>query len=240
MLESARFEQPEPAHGDTIDGTAQPMQTILLASGSPRRRQLLRQAGLEPLISPVDLAEIPLPGETPGAMVERLAAAKAQVAAGETDDGAVILTADTTVVADGQILGKPADAADAVGMLLRLRGRPHQVITAICLLERASGREFVASTQTELHMRWLEAEEIERYVAGGSPLDKAGAYGIQDEDFQPVDMDQFDGCFTNVMGLPLCTVGWALGQLGWDVAPRLTLACFGYRQHELPAWSVAS
>jgi len=211
----------------------------VLASGSPRRRQLLRQAGIEPLVCPVDLAEERLPGEAPQAMAARLAVEKAEAAA-QLTDGDIILAADTIVVDGSQILGKPANAGQAGEMLRQLRGRRHQVVTAVCLLDRGTRRRVVATTLTELHMRWLEADEIDRYVASGSPLDKAGAYGIQDEGFEPVDMDLFDGCFTNVMGLPLCAVGWALGQLGWDLAPRLTQACFSYQQHSLPAWTAAA
>ena len=206
---------------------------LLLASSSPRRKQLLESAGLKPLVRPVDVPEPVLPDESGMEMVRRLAAEKAQAALESYSEGALILAADTTVLHAGRVIGKPADEAEAVEMLMELRQGSHRVITAITLAERSSGKMMTAATTTDLFMRHYDRQEVERYVAGGSPLDKAGAYGIQDENFMPVDMARFQGCFTNVMGLPLCSLGLMLERLNIDSAAPLIDSCFGYHRHEL-------
>lgn len=206
---------------------------LLLASASPRRRQLLRLAGLEANVQPVDVAEPIHPEESGEAMVRRLSVEKARAAVDRFQAGELVLAADTTVLHQGQILGKPADAKEATDMLLALRQGSHRVITAITIIERSSATQLTAATRTDLAMRDYKEPEVEAYVAGGSPLDKAGGYGIQDEDFMPVDMEQFDGCFTNVMGLPLCTLGQLLAELGYKAERALIEACFRYHRHEL-------
>ncbi|MGA9532579.1 MAG: nucleoside triphosphate pyrophosphatase [Anaerolineales bacterium] len=211
---------------------------LLLASASPRRRSLLQQAGLEPIVSPVDLDETPVAGESPAAMVARLALAKARAARRRFDEGEVVLAADTTVVDRGNVLGKPSNINEAVDMLMGLRGRQHEVITALALIRRADGKEIVNATRTWVEMRSYTKEEAERYAAGGSPLDKAGGYGIQDQGFHPVDLDSMDGCFTNVMGLPLCTLEAALTELDVPVSVDLTAACLSYHPHKTPAEQV--
>lgn len=206
---------------------------LLLASGSPRRRKLLERAGLNPTVKPARVDERPLEGEAAVAMVRRLAQRKARAALAETDRGEMVLAADTAVVDRGRILGKPEDEDHAVAMLMGLEGREHDVLTALALIERRSGEERVRVARSRLRMRNYTRSEAEAYVAGGSPLDKAGGYGIQDEGFRPVDMDDFEDCFTNVMGLPLCTLGAMLDDLGRRPGADLVEACMSYSPHSL-------
>jgi septum formation protein len=174
---------------------------LVLASSSPRRKLLLRQIGLEFEAResgvPEDHDELSPPDET----VRRLALAKARaVAAQETS--AYVIGADTVVVLDGRLLGKPKDAAEASAMLRRLSGRRHTVYTGVAFVERPSDRSRVDVVTTEVEFRNLGEEEILAYVRSGSPMDKAGAYGIQD-DFGAVFVSAIEGCFYNVVGFPL-------------------------------------
>ena len=172
---------------------------VILASASPRRRELLRclltgfdviPSAVDEHLDPASLAE----------SVARLAVEKARaVAAGNA--GAVVLGADTIVVIDGDGLGKPADHADAGAMLRRLRGRAHDVLTGVAVLDGASGAVHVATETTRVVMARYEDATIDRYVASGAPLDKAGAYAIQDLDGALV--DAVVGSYSNVIGLPL-------------------------------------
>jgi septum formation protein len=212
---------------------------LVLASASPRRRELLERAGLQPIVRPVDLDETPVAGESAAAMVKRLALAKARAVSRRFEVGDFVLAADTTVVDRGVVLGKPADEDEAVEMLMGLRGRQHEVITALALIRRHDGEGIVRLTRTGVEMRAYSRVEVERYAAGGSPLDKAGGYGIQDQGFHPVDLERMDGCFTNVMGLPLCTLDAALADLGEPTGVDLTAACMAYHEHEIPAEQVA-
>lgn len=166
-------------------------------------------------------------------MVRRLAVEKGHAALERYNEGKLVLAADTTVLHKGQVLGKPATVDQAVAMLMSLRQDRHRVVTAVTLIERANKKELTTTTSTDLFMRQYERHEVERYVASGSPLDKAGAYGIQDDDFMPVDMKRFRGCFTNVMGLPLCTLGRMLDHFGYSTTNDLVESCFDYHRHEL-------
>lgn len=210
-----------------------PERGLLLASASPRRRRLLSEAGMAPLTHPVSLSERRAPGETPAGMAARLARAKAQAAVAASQEGAVVVAADTIVVDGDRILGKPRSPREARAMLHDLAGREHEVITGLAVIERARGEQVVTVTHTELALRPMNRQEVAAYVEGGSPLDKAGAYGIQDESFEPVDMATIEGCFTNVMGLPLCTLGRALESLGWRLGVDLIEVCFAYHRHPL-------
>jgi septum formation protein len=183
---------------------------FILASNSPRRQELLGVLGVPFTIRVAPVDETELPDETPAAMVGRLAQCKARAA--ELGPGELLLAADTTVELDGKVLGKPVDEADAHRMLEALRGRPHTVHSAIVL--RAAGREHVELVTTAVIMRPYTKAELAAYLASGSPMDKAGAYGIQDEPFAPC--ERIAGCYLNVMGLPLCHVARAL--LAWGVA----------------------
>jgi septum formation protein len=187
---------------------------FVLASGSPRRRELLGAIGLEFDVRPVDLDEdAAARGLEPAAAAEAVATAKARAADGVPET--VVLAADTMVVLDGDILGKPVDDADARRMLAALRDRTHVVVTAVTV--RAGDSEWTAAVESRVRMRAYRDDEIAAYVAAGHGRDKAGGYGIQDEPFVPV--DTIDGCYCNVMGLPLWTSYRLLREAGCT-APR--------------------
>lgn len=174
---------------------------LVLASASPRRQHLLRAMGFDPIIQPADVDETMRDGESPKAMVKRLALAKAgAVAKGHPDS--LVLGSDTTVVLDGDVLGKPASPEEAVATLQRLSGRTHQVISSVGLIHASSDRSAVDAQVTDVTFDDLTDRQIERYVAGGSPMDKAGAYGIQD-DQGAFFVRHIAGDYYTVMGLPL-------------------------------------
>jgi septum formation protein len=173
-------------------------ETLVLASASPRRRALLEAAGLPLELRTAELAEAPLAGETPAAMVVRLAAAKAAAVAAALP-GRLVLGADTVVVFAGQIFGKPADLPAAHGMLRRLSGREHQVLTGVCLMRGVVVRQWVA--QTNVRLRTLDDAAIANYFSLVNPLDKAGSYAIQEHGEQIV--AGIDGLLSNVIGLPV-------------------------------------
>lgn len=187
---------------------------LILASNSPRRRQLLALIGLPFLVKVADVDESQLPNEKPAEYVLRLAEIKARAIQAEA--GQVVLAADTTVVDGEDILGKPADEADAFAMLKRLRGKTHQVYTGISLLRRSDGLLLRDLCVTDVPMRDYTDEEIHAYVASGDPLDKAGAYAIQHPRFRPV--ARMDGCYASVMGLPVCHVILQLRKM--DIQPN--------------------
>ena len=184
---------------------------IVLASGSPRRRELLAAAGLKVEVDPADADESVHAGETPAAYVERVAIAKATIGAGRHPDAAV-LGGDTTVVVDGHIFGKPGDDGEAHRMLERLSGRPHDVLTGVALAWRGAMRTRVE--KTTVWFRRLSPDEIAWYVASGEPRDRAGAYAIQGlaSRFIP----RIDGSYTNVVGLPITAVLALLEDAGID------------------------
>jgi MAF protein len=188
-----------------------PNPTLVLASNSPRRRELLALGGWEFVVRPADVDESRRAGEAPADYVVRLARSKALACAARSNEGEIVLAADTTVAVDGDLLGKPAEAAEAVGMLERLRGRTHQVYTGLAALRRADGKLITDLCVSDVPMRAYSHEEIEAYVASGDPLDKAGAYAIQHPGFHPV--EGFSGCRASVMGLPLCHLVRTLGRL---------------------------
>ena len=178
------------------------MPALVLASQSPRRRELLTTAGIPFTVRVAPVEEIPRPGELPVEYVRRLARAKAEAVWVEpqfTGADEIVLGADTTVVIDGRILEKPCDADDARAMLRLLAGREHAVITGICL--RHSAGAIVDHALTSVRFSSLTDVEIAAYVASGEPMDKAGAYGIQGLASKFV--ERIDGCYFNVMGLPL-------------------------------------
>jgi MAF protein len=189
---------------------------FVLASGSPRRRQLLGMMGLAFAVDAADIDERVEEGESPAAMAARLSLAKAEAVVAAHPQ-ALIIAADTAVILGAEVLGKPADAAEAVAMLTRLRARRHWVYTGLALRDPAQGRQSVLVAMTPVLMRDYADEEIHRYVATGDPMDKAGAYAIQHAAFDPV--ARIEGCYTNVMGLPLCHLYHALRE--WELAtPR--------------------
>lgn len=188
--------------------------TLVLASASPRRRELLAELGLQFEVRPAAADETPRPAELPEALVIRLALAKAKSAA---RDGELALGADTVVALADEILGKPADAAEARAMLRRLAGQEHEVWTGVALVARERGRcRIVArAARTRVVFRPLSAAEIDAYVASGHPLDKAGAYGIQGA--ASAFVTGFEGSYSNVVGLPVELVAELLAGFGLAV-----------------------
>lgn len=170
---------------------------VILASASPRRADLLRAAGYACEIAPVDVDESAAPDETPEVYVVRLAAAKAAACAAPAD--AVVLAADTTVVVDGDLLGKPASAGDARAMLRRLSGRAHDVYTGVAV--RAGGATTVDVERTRVWFEPMDEAEIDWYVASGEPFGKAGAYAVQGLGSRFV--SRIEGSYSNVVGLPV-------------------------------------
>lgn len=233
---------------------------LLLASASPRRRELLALVGLPFQVTPADVAEDPLPGEPSAATVVRLSQAKARAACSEpsrracpdqrpdpnvggpggaaerhcpeprpelvegpAEGSPIVIACDTVVALDQEILGKPRHAAEATSVLRRLSGRPHAVYSAITLLEPATGRTASEVAETWVVMRPYTDVEIAAYVASGDPLDKAGAYAIQHPGFHPV--AELQGCYANVMGLPLCHLTRCLRAWGVDPSHDVPAAC---------------
>jgi septum formation protein len=196
---------------------------LILASGSPRRRELISILGIPFEVIKSDIDETQHPGEAPFAYVERLSIEKAQAVAQKIDESVPILAADTIVVlvADGngvdeqgEILGKPENADDARHMLKRLRGRAHLVCTAITVLQHGdTSKQITQRTVTTVTMRDYSDAEIDAYIASGDPFDKAGSYAIQNETFAPV--AHIDGDYNNVVGLPLEVVKHILKQFGF-------------------------
>ena len=183
------------------------MSRLILASASPRRRELLTQAGYMFEVRPAHVNEDPLPDEDPISYVVRLARDKAQAVFAEINDSdAIVLGADTTVTLDSHILAKPEDAADAARMLRLLSGRTHRVITGVAIAT-AKGTE-VAAEVTGVQFLTLSEEEIAAYIATGEPMDKAGAYGIQGLAAKWI--PRVEGCYFNVVGLPLALVATML------------------------------
>ena len=189
--------------------------TLYLASASPRRLELLLGDGWRPEVIPQDAPEARLPGESPEAMVERLARLKIRAAlarlSSDRPEG-IVLAADTAVVLEDEVLGKPAGAAEARAMLRRLAGRVHRVLSGVALIHGGDGREAGGVVTTRVGFSEISAGAIRRYVATGSALDKAGAYGIQDVDDGWI--VSVEGSRSNVVGLPLEQVNLWLEQLG--------------------------
>lgn len=202
---------------------------LLLASASPRRQQLFSLLGVPFTTLRAEVEENRHPGEKPEEMVCRLSQAKARALA-EDHPERLIVAADTIVVLDGQVLGKPADADEATAMLRQLRGREHLVLSGLTALSPSTGQQATELVRTTVWMRPYSDEEIAHYVASGDPLDKAGAYAIQHQGFNPVAYIQ--GCYASVMGLPLCHLARVLSRLGWTLpvdVPRLCQDFSGHR-----------
>lgn len=183
-------------------------------------------------VRPADVDESQRPGEAPRAYVLRLAESKARACAESARPGETIIAADTAVTLEGDILGKPHNMAEAVEMLQRLRGRRHQVCTAIIVMEADSGKMVFDLCITDVPMRAYTDEEIRAYVLSGDPLDKAGAYAIQHAGFHPV--KKLKGCYASVMGLPLCHLTRSLRKL--EIFPKNDIAaeCQSALQYECP------
>jgi septum formation protein len=186
---------------------------LILASASPRRAEILRDAGYPFTVLSSAIDETPYPEESPEDLVLRLAQTKADLAAARSVGPAILIAADTEVVLDGQIFGKPRSSEDARGMLEKLSGRTHTVLTGVALVRLPDDerRSFVESTRVEFAS--LSEEEITRYLSTGEPYDKAGGYAIQG--YAARYIPRIEGCYFNVVGLPLARLQHALTELGW-------------------------
>ncbi len=188
-------------------------QPLVLASASPRRRELLQQIGLEFQVIPSCAAENISPDESPEELVVRLSRDKArEVARRDNVTGRWFIGSDTIVLCDDTILGKPRDAAHAAEMLQMLSGREHQVLSGYAIIDRQTGQQRCDAVSTRVWFRQLTDAEIARYIATGEPMDKAGAYAIQG--FGVCFVSRIEGSYTNVVGLPLCRLTTAMKELG--------------------------
>lgn len=187
------------------------MEPIVLASASPRRAELLRQIGLCFQVIPSGVSEEFNADLTPPEQVMALAFRKANDVAFAMSEG-LIIGADTLVVLDGQVLGKPSGPEEAQKMLSRLSGREHSVFTGISLVNVSKGQTLTDYVETKVRFRRLKQEEINFYIASKEPLDKAGAYGIQG--LGAIFVDKIDGCYSNVVGLPLSKLAILLQKMG--------------------------
>jgi len=215
------------------------MTEFILASKSPRRKTLLRNL-IDPFIvvnSDVDEREIP--GESPDEFVMRLAKEKAlKGGAGvlaNSLENAFVLGADTIVVDGTEILGKPQDQMDAARILKQLRGKTHKVLSGIALYNLSTGEIQTRLVCTEVVMREYTDDEIQDYIASGDPMDKAGAYGIQNSDFNPA--PDFFGCFANVMGLPLCHLAVLMKEMGIETDHRVADRCQDSIDYQCPIYA---
>ncbi len=197
---------------------------LILASGSPRRNELLRLFGIPFGKCPADIDEGKFESENPRQYVERMAFEKGEALEVLTDE--LVLSADTIVDLEGQVLGKPVDQEDATRILKLMRGKTHRVHTALSLHDGGDDTFSSRVCLTEVSMRYYSDEEIAAYLARGDYRDKAGAYAIQDDQFHPV--EKIEGCYANVMGLPLCHVYGLLKQAGVSMDVEIADLCQRY------------
>jgi septum formation protein len=201
---------------------------LILASGSPRRHELLRLLDIPFQVRVPDVDEQACPGEIPAEVPQRISRLKAEAVARHVRGG-VVVAADTVVVHSGDILGKPRDAEHACAMLRRLQDDRHLVLSGVTLMDAATGKTLTELCESKVWLRPMEDDEIEAYVASGDPLDKAAAYAIQNTAFAPV--VKVVGCPANVMGLPVCHVVRNLRRLGVTLPTTLPTQCeirYGY------------
>lgn len=208
---------------------------IILASNSPRRKELLGLAMLPFTIDSADVDETVLAGENPEDYVRRLALAKAGTTAKRHGSDCVVLGSDTTVVLNGEIIGKPIDEYDAERILRSLCGRAHQVYTGIAAVNNASGSIVSRVIRTDVPMRAYTTDEIAAYIASGDPMDKAGAYGIQNSDF--VAKAELTGCYASVMGFPICAVSSFLTAFSLPIQTGVESRCQKLIGYECPVFS---
>lgn len=208
--------------------------TLILASNSPRRKQLLALTDLDFIVSTPDVDESQYENESPADYVLRLAETKARAMEKRAEADQIILAADTTVVDGLDILGKPKDDAVAIQMLTRLRGRTHQVYTGLALLRVSDGYLLTDLCITDVPMRDYSDEEINAYVSTGDPLDKAGAYAIQHPEFSPV--ESMAGCYASVMGLPLCHVMRVLRKMNIKLESDVPSNCQKLLEYDCPVY----
>ncbi len=191
------------------------MKKIILASASPRRQELIGRLIPDFKVMTDDSPEEVIMGERPEETVKRLAKQKAENVAKEITDDAVVIAADTMVALDGQVLGKPCDEKEAYNMLKMLSGNTHQVYTGVAVIDTKSGRIINEYETTGVKFRTLLDDEIKAYIKSGEPMDKAGAYGIQE--LGALFIQGIEGDYFNVVGLPLCRLGRILKEMGIDL-----------------------
>jgi septum formation protein len=216
------------------------MSALILASNSPRRKELLSLTGLSYIILPVQVDETPIPGEEPKDCVLRLANLKAKAAqqlAGSLGfpTEQLILAADTIVVNMNRIYGKPVDDQDAHRMLMELRGHTHVVMTAISMTGVQETKQSTVLCETEVPMRKYSELEVDEYIKTGDPLDKAGAYAIQHDGFHPV--ESMAGCYASVMGLPLCHLVRELESFQVYLEEDIPVSCQAKIKYQCPVFS---
>lgn len=212
---------------------------LVLASASPRRRELLGLLGLVFSARVAQVWERVEPGESPVQAVQRFAREKAAAIARQihAQSYPIVIGADTIVVLDGEALGKPQDAAEAEAMLRRLRSREHLVYTALSLISEPDESPLDCVACTVVPMRDYSDQEIWHYIRSGDPFDKAGAYAIQNPQFRPV--PALSGCYANVMGLPLCHLSRQLQALGVEILVDVPAACQGKLDYQCPVfWEI--
>ena len=193
---------------------------LTLASASPRRRELMEALGLDFTVTPADLTEDPIPGESPQDMVQRLSREKAQAVSANMDSGLVI-GADSTVVFEGRAVGKPTDDDEARRMLRQLSGTTHHVATGLTVVDAGSGRTLSDSMTSQITLREITGQEIELSISSGMPKDKAGAYAVQDTELRPA--IDWQGCYNNIVGLPVCRLLEMLDDLGYQMPAGWTV-----------------
>jgi septum formation protein len=201
---------------------------IVLASNSPRRKQILALGGWDFLILPAEINEDPYPGEGAQPYVLRMAEQKAREASQKAPPNSLVLGADTSVILIDEkggevILGKPADENEAGVMLEKLRGKVHYVYTGLSIINTVEDKQLSETCSTAVKMRDYSVAEVEAYISTGDPMDKAGAYAIQHLVFDPV--ESLEGCYTNVVGLPLCLVERLLFESGFQIKADITREC---------------
>jgi MAF protein len=196
---------------------------LILASSSPRRQRMLQLLWIGFQVDPAEIDESVQTGENPKDYVLRLARNKSLSIVPPSPNRAVIIAADTAVVDGNEILGKPASRQQARIMLQQLRGRSHYVYSGLCVRDTSNENIQSELCVTEVQMRDYQDEEVDKYVATGDPLDKAGAYAIQNYRFNPV--RNINGCYTNVAGLPLCHLIELLGKMGVNISEEITRGC---------------
>lgn len=207
---------------------------LVLASQSPRRIELLGLTGLSFTQKHPQIDESEQTGESPKSYAQRLAREKAAAVMKRQNDNSLVLAADTIVVHNDAILGKPSNADDAEQMLSKLQGETHQVITAIAVARPESGEMTEASCSTRVRVRQFSHQDRSDYIASGDPLDKSGSYGIQNPQFRPA--TTLGGCLASVIGLPLCHVSVALSDLGAPPSTDVPQACQAHTGYDCPVY----
>lgn len=208
--------------------------TLILASGSPRRQDLIRLLGLPWQVMVADVDETTIDHPDPAVNAVQTARLKAEAVAPLAPAEAVIIAADTIVVLDNQVLEKPDGENEARTMLRQLRGRTHQVFTGLTIINKGTGQTITDLAAIDVPMREYSDREIETYIATGDPLDKAGSYAIQHAGFHPV--TDFAGCFAGVVGLPLCHLVRSLRKGGITIPEDIAAACQAHHNYDCPVY----